>query len=136
MTTCDRMRTFKGEYIALSRRRLSRLSALPALCAAAIALTALTGCQGRKVVARVNNTPIMEDEYLQRIQYIRQLPQNSTMDAGGYMLVSLIQDTLTDELAKEKKWVPAEESVNQLAETFRRTRPDFEQQIAAKTLTE
>ena len=120
----------------MSRRRLRRIPALPALCAAAIALTALTGCQGRKVVARVNSATITEEDFLNRVQYVRQIPQNVSLDAGGLTLVNMIEDTLTDQLATDKKWTPTEEAVKQVAEIVRRTTPDIEQQLTSKQLTE
>jgi len=119
----------------LSRRYPRLILALPALCATALALT---GCQGRKIVARVNAATITEEEYLNRTQYVHanQFPQTANMDAGGVTLMSMIQDSLTDQLAAEQNYKPSEQAIKQLTEIVRRSTPQIEEQIVTNQMTE
>ncbi|HLK54972.1 MAG TPA: peptidylprolyl isomerase [Chthonomonadaceae bacterium] len=93
-------------------------------------------CEGVKAVAHVKDTVISEEEYLDRVQRVRQIPPNSGLDAGGFTLLNMIQDCLTDQLAVEKKATPSEAAVKQLAGIIRRMTPDVEQRLLTQQLTE
>ena len=122
-------------------KTLRWLTILPAaICLAlgqsASAQPAAPGAPAGKAVAIVKGVTLSEEEYLNRVQYVRQIPQQFSLDAGGVTLVNMIDDILTEQLCKEKNVVPTEDSVKQLAEIFRRTTPSIEQQFVSKQLSD
>lgn len=72
---------------------------------AGCALLWTAGCQGRKIVARVHNEPVYEDEFFERAIQVPLTTQKSLdTDAGGLALVSLMREKLTDQAVAEKKY--------------------------------
>lgn len=103
-----------------------------------IALVALPGCQGHKVVARVQGEAINEEDYNLRLRHVSQIdfgrlqPPNSPpvkLDAGGVALVIMIQDRLLEKLATEKKVLPSDAEI---ASTLQYIRDKNIQNIQAK----
>jgi len=106
----------------LNRRLRTRLRLSPALCAGLLALLLLPGCQGHKVIARVNGDPVLEEEYNDRLQHVSaaDLSQSTPgLDAGGNVLVTMIQEKLLDQLAAKNHVVPSDEWLRTL-ESFRK----------------
>lgn len=106
----------------MNRRMRTRLRFFPVLCAGCLTLILLSGCQGHKVIARVNGDPILEEEYSDRLQRVNatDLSQNTPgLDAGGNVLVTMIQEKLLDQLAAKDHVVPTDEWLRTL-ESFRK----------------
>ena len=112
---------------------------------AAVAFTAivtpLAGCQNRKIIARINDTPLYDEEYQEAVSRVKvtdfqQLTaQQIATDAGGVGLISAIKDKLLDKLAEEKKAVPSKEEVDRYQQYLTRTNPAVMSSIAAGQLT-
>ncbi len=115
----------------MSRRASRRLLACGV---AALSLSWLAGCQGHRVVARVNSSPINEEEYMERVQRTTQMLPNT--DAGGTALVSIIREKLTTQLAAQKNAIPSEDAVRKLANYSRRSIPQLYDEINAGQLDE
>lgn len=89
-----------------SRAKWRRLS----LCVP-LTLLVLTGCQGDKIVARVNNEPITEKELFTRALALRPNDVPPELEIGAAALVSIIRERLTRQLAREKDVMPDEKAV-------------------------
>jgi parvulin-like peptidyl-prolyl isomerase len=114
----------KGDYIVLNWTYLSRVTAL---CAAGCTLLSLVGCQGHKIVARVNSIAINEDEFESRALRVTQIPQGMNTDAGGLTLVNMIKDSLTDQLAADPKYhgVPGKDEVSRFLDALKKLTPQL-----------
>lgn len=115
----------------------SRRTGTPFLLGAAIfALPLLIGCQGPKVVAKVNDKNILADDYCDRVEQVRGQSfsqQSPSMDAGALTLAAMIQTDLIDSLAAEQHAVPSDEKVRSYAALVKRIEPD---QIANSHITD
>jgi hypothetical protein len=100
-----------------AHRRVAR--SLTTLCAALL-LPALSGCQGHKIVARINGEAITDEQYTNRLERITpteldamaQSAAGINIDAGGAALVNVIRDHAIDILAKQKNVTPSQESLD------------------------
>ncbi len=123
-------------YVSIHvRKRL-----LAAIGFAAI-LTPLAGCQNHKIVARINDTPINDEEYQDYVSRVKvtdfqQLTaQQIQTDAGGAGLISAVKDKLLEKLATEKKAMPSTDEVKRYQQYLTRTNPAVMSSIAAGQLT-
>ena len=104
-------------------------------------LTPLAGCQNHKIVARINDTPINDEEYQEYVSRVKttdfqQLTaQQIQTDAGGAGLISAIKDKLLEKLATEKKAMPSSDDVKRYQQYLTRTNPAVMSAIAAGQLT-
>lgn len=97
----------------------------------------LSGCQGHKIVAKINGSPIDEAEYT---AYVSRVKANDfqaftqlgvTTDAGGVGLVTIIKERLLDKLAAEKGVRPTDEQVNRYADYLKRTNASVAQALSS-----
>lgn len=104
-------------------------------------LTPLAGCQNRKIVARINDTPINDEEYQEYVSRVKttdfqQLAaQQIQTDAGGIGLISSVKDKLLEKLAAEKKALPSADEVARYQQYLTRTNPAVMSAMAAGQLT-
>lgn len=116
------------------RRTLVALSAV-----AGFAL--LSGCQGHKIVAKINGTPIEDSDYqayVSRVQardFTSLSQQGVQTDAGGVGLVTLIKERLLDRLAADKNIHITDEAVARYVEYMKRTTPDVLTALGTGTFT-
>lgn len=104
--------------------------------AVALGLFVVAGCQGHKVVARVNNQPINQDEYVERVERVTQIPQSPGIDAGGWALVQMITELLTDQLAQQMHAVPSDDAVQRYADYNREKNPEIQTAIRSGALSD
>lgn len=100
---------------------------------AALSLVLLTGCQNQKVLARVKNQPITEEQIANRAmrltsQDLTDLPQ---LDAGGAALLSTIREMLSDMYCAEKGYQPSNEEVDKMVTYIQRRNPGLDAAIKA-----
>ncbi len=119
----SRLRFYEGDSTRLNYTHAFRKSARPALGVLAVAMLALPGCQGRKVVARVNSETINEDDFTSRALRVDNIPAQSGLDAGGLTLVNMIKDSLQQQLAKSKGVVVTDDQVNKYITALERINP-------------
>ncbi len=110
-----------------------------------IALFALTGCQGHKVVARVQGEAINEEDFNLRVRHISQVdfarlqPPGSApakLDAGGVAIVTMIQDKLLEKLATDKKVLPSDAEITSTLQYIRdKNIQNIQQKLKAGTIT-
>ncbi len=90
-------------------------------------------------MARVNKNSIVEDDYVNRALRVHPNPvnTNTSMEIGGMVLVDMIREELTHQLAVQKahEEVP-DEDVRTLAEYQKRVSPDILNQINNGQITE
>ena len=100
---------------------------------AALGLFCLTGCQNQKVVARVRNQPITEEQVAARAMRLtaQDMQQVSSLDAGGAALLSTIRETLSDMYCTEKGYQPSQEEVNKMVTYIQRRNPSLDAAIKA-----
>lgn len=112
-------------------------STRPVLCALAIALFTLPGCQGRKVVARVNSETINEDDFTARALRVTTLNPQTGLDAGGLTLVNMVKENLVLQLAKNKGITLTDDQVNQYVAIMEKLNPQIMEGIhSGKLLAE
>lgn len=99
----------------------------------AVALIGLSGCQGQKIVARVKNQTITQDELYERMLTTvpGSIPQQAGMDVGGATLINMIREAMMLQLAEEKKVKPTEESVSKFYAFVKRANPSLDDEIRA-----
>ncbi len=100
-----------------------RRSARPALGVLAVVLLTLPGCQGRKVVARVNSETINEDDFTSRALRVNNITPQAGLDAGGLTLVNMMKDSLLQQLAKSKGITITDDQVNRYITALQRINP-------------
>ncbi len=113
-----------------------RQSARPALCALTLALLALPGCQGRKVVARVNSETINEDDFTNRALHITSLNPQAGLDAGGMTLVNMVKESLLQQLAKSKGIIVTDDQVNKYVSGIEKLQPQILDGIRTGKITQ
>jgi len=113
-----------------------RRTAQPALCALTIALIALPGCQGRKVVARVNSETINEDDFTNRALRVTNLNPQSGLDAGGMTLVNMIKENLLQQLAKNKGVTVSDDQVNKYVSGIEKLQPQILEGVRTGKITQ
>lgn len=115
----------KGEIPALnsSKSRTAYRSIAPALALSAAIL--LTGCEGQKIVARVNAQPILEEEFHDRVTRVtpNEFPQGTSFDAGGVTMMGMIVEKIKTQYAAEKNLLPSKEEVNKAVEYIKHSNP-------------
>jgi hypothetical protein len=117
-----------------------RVRALGAL-GAATGLATLSGCQNHKIVARVNGTPINDDEYQTFVSHVRApdftalTAQGVQTDAGGAGMASVVKEKLLEKLATEKNALPNDDAVTQYQDYVMHTNPAFPTAIAMGQVT-
>ena len=110
-------------------------SARPALCALTLAVMTLPGCQGRKVVARVNSETINEDDFTTRALHVTSLNPQAGMDAGGMTLVNMIKENLVLQLAKSKGVAVSDDQVTKYIGAMEKLHPEIAEGIRAGKLS-
>ncbi len=117
---------------------INRNFGIPTLCGAVLSLTLLSGCQGHKIIARVKNATITEEEYIKRVQRVsaQMFPQNAQIDAGGITVVSMVKELLTSEMTAEKKYTPSDQSVAQFEAFYKRSHPEIAEALQSGVLQE
>jgi len=113
-----------------------RRTAQPALCALTIALIALPGCQGRKVVARVNSETINEDDFTNRALRVTNLNPQAGLDAGGMTLVNMIKENLLQQLAKNKGITVSDDQVNKYVSGIEKLQPQILEGVRTGKITQ
>ncbi len=112
-----------------------RRSARPALCALTLAIMTLPGCQGRKVVARVNSETINEDDFTSRALHVTNINPQSGMDAGGMTLVNMVKESLVLQLAKSKGITITDDQVGQYAAIMEKLNPQLAEGVRTGKIT-
>ena len=112
---------------------------------AAVGLTAvlapLAGCQNRKIVARINDAPVNDEEYQDAVSRVKATDfqqfaaQQIQTDAGGVGLITSVKDKLLEKLAIEKKALPTNDEVKRYQDYLTRTNPAVSSSLAAGQLT-
>lgn len=102
-------------------RRHSRPLFCLILCAGAL----LMGCEGQKIVARVNTEPILEEEFHERTTHVTagEFPPGTSFDAGGIALLGMITEKIKTQYAAEKGWLPSREEVSRTVAYLKRSNP-------------
>ena len=103
-------------------------------CLTTFVLIPLVGCQGHKVIARVNGVAINEEEFADRTQRVSVLAANT--DAGGTALVGMIREKLTTQLAAEKHASPTPEAVSTYANYLRESITRVDDEMKAGRVTD
>ncbi|MCW3098170.1 MAG: PPIC-type domain [Chthonomonadaceae bacterium] len=111
-------------------------SARPALCALTIALIALPGCQGRKVVARVNSETINEDDFTNRALHVTSLNPQAGLDAGGVTLVNMIKENLLLQLAKSKGVTVTDDQMGKYVSGIEKLQPQILEGVRSGKITQ
>jgi len=102
---------------------IHRNPARPAtIICACLLLPVLFGCQGHKIMARINGESINDDQYQNRLERVSmqdfqpmmQSAAGIPIDAGSVALVNLIRERAVDLLAKQKNAVPSADTVESL----------------------
>jgi hypothetical protein len=86
----------------------------------------LTGCEGQKIVARVNTEPIREDEFYKRVERVSPNElQGGNFDAGAATLISMIVEKLNAQSAAQKNLRPSDEAVNRMVAYLKKSNPQL-----------
>jgi hypothetical protein len=126
----------EGETNTLNPHFRPQAKALRAFLSLACAFVVLAGCQsGHKVVARVNNQAINENEFFTRTVEEHTNPYPS-LEIGGAVLINLIREQLIHQLAARKNAVPSEEDVQALIAFQKRINPEIVNQINSGAVSE
>ena len=102
---------------------------------ALFALPLLFGCQGQKVVAKVNDKSILADDYNLQVQQVRgQTLARTSMDAGEITLIQMIEAALIDTLAADPTLhaIPSDDKVKSYVALLKRIHPELMQEIQNK----
>lgn len=105
---------------------------------AAAAAQILTGCHQQKIVAKINQHSITEDEFNARVQRVRAASlQNSNLDAGGITLLNMIKSSIIDQCASDPsvKAMPSDEAVKTYVSQVLRMYPDLANKIKTNELS-
>lgn len=99
----------------------------------ALSLVLLTGCQNQKVIARVKNQPITEEQIAARAmrltsQDLANVPQ---FDAGGAALLSTIREMLSEMYCAEKGYQPEPAEVDKMVAYIQKRNPGLDAAIKA-----
>ena len=97
------------------------------------------GCQPQTIVARVNDKPITEQDFISGVQKVKQSSfqgQDQKLDAGAITLENKIQGILVDQCAAEPgvKGVPSEETVKAYFNEVQRKYPNVTNDIKTHTV--
>ncbi|MDE2126348.1 MAG: peptidyl-prolyl cis-trans isomerase [Armatimonadetes bacterium] len=111
-------------------------SRIPAALLCASALAALTGCQGEKIIARVNNRAITYDEYVPQLMRVGTIPAGANLDAGGVALINVVKSELVDQLAAQRHAVPSAEDIAKYATYFTSRNPTLQDQLKTGQLSQ
>ena len=123
----------------MSYFRIRRAPAYLALAATAAVLPLLLGCQPQTIIARVNDKPVTEQEFITAVQKVRQTSfqnQDPKMDAGGLALENKIQGILVDECAAEPalKAVPSDDTLKAYFTQVQRKYPNITNEIKSHSV--
>jgi hypothetical protein len=133
----------KGEYDALTPTYRNLARPIAALCATLI-LPVLYGCQGHRIVARLNGEAVNDDQYLDRLERVvpqefEQLAQANTtnmpLDAGAIAMVTTLREKALEIVAKNKNAVPTSEAVDQIYHYDLLLDPSIDAALKMNTLT-
>ena len=113
-----------------------RRTARPALCALTIALLTLPGCQGRKVVARVNSETINEDDFTGRALRATNVNPQTGLDAGGMTLINMIKENLLQQLAKSKGVTISDDQVSKYITAIEKLNPQILEGVRSGKITQ
>ena len=118
--------------------RQRRIPASLALSALVLALPLLSGCQGRKIIARVNNQTITEDDFIPRVERLRTIPQGVNLDCGGLTLYNMIRTDLIDQLAADPAVhaAPSPEQVKTYGNLLKHMLPKLQNQMSNGLLSD
>jgi hypothetical protein len=114
------------------------------LCATLL-LPLLTGCQGHRIIARINGDAITDEQYLARVERVvpqefQQLAQGNiaqiNLDAGAVALVTTLREKAIDILAKNKNVVPSSDTIDQIYKYDMLADPNLPAAIKNNTITE
>jgi hypothetical protein len=95
----------------------------------------LPGCQGRKVVARVNGETINEDDFTNRALRVTNINPQAGMDAGGMTLVNMIKEDLVLQLAKSKGITISDDQVSKYVAVMEKLNPQLSEGVRAGKIT-
>jgi parvulin-like peptidyl-prolyl isomerase len=96
----------------------------------------LPGCQGRKVVARVNSETINEDDFTARALHVTNLNAQSGLDAGGLTLVNMVKENLLQQLAKSKGVNVTDDQVNKYIAAIEKLNPQILEGVRTGKITQ
>jgi hypothetical protein len=96
----------------------------------------LPGCQGRKVVARVNSETINEDDFTTRALRVTSINPQSGLDAGGMTLVNMVKESLLQQLAKSKGIAVSDDQVNKYTSGIEKLNPQLLEGIRTGKITQ
>lgn len=115
----------KGEKTALNSRTQRFSTRFSVLAFGLLTAVLLTGCEGQKIVARVNTVPITEEQFFKRTVRVtpNELPQNANLDAGSVTLINMVVEKITEQYAADKNMLPSKDEVNRTVEYLRKSRP-------------
>ncbi len=113
-----------------------RARLLARVLSAAAALVLLSGCEGHKIVARVRNVAINENDLEDRALRSHITQGVTGLDVGGFTLVLMIKGELTHQLAKQKHADVSNEDVQTFAAFLKRMNPTYINAMNAGNLSE
>ncbi len=113
-----------------------RARSLVAAFSAVAALVLLPGCQGHKIVARINTVAINENDLVDRALNTHVTQAIPGMDVGGYTLIMMIKEELTHQLADVKHAAVSQEDAESFAEFTKRMDPTFANAILSGNLSD
>lgn len=96
----------------------------------------LPGCQGRKVVARVNSETINEDDFTNRALRVTSLNPQAGLDAGGMTLVNMVKESLLQQLAKNKGITVTDDQVGQYVAGIEKLQPQILEGVRSGKITQ
>jgi hypothetical protein len=107
-------------------------------------LPALYGCQGHKIVARINGDTITDEQYSNRLERVvpqefqpmMQTAPGMSIDAGAVALVTAIRERSVDILAKQKNAMASNETVDALFKYQELANPNLANLIKNGTVQE
>lgn len=106
---------------------------LPLVVGGMLGILLLSGCQNQKVVARVKNQPITEEQLSARAMRLtaNDLQAYPSLDSGAAALVSIIREKLSDIYCAEKGWQPTTAEVDKWVAYLRHRNPALDAAIKA-----
>ncbi len=96
----------------------------------------LPGCQGRKVVARVNGETINEDDFTNRALHTTNLNPQSGLDAGGMTLANMVKESLLLQLAKSKGVTVTDDQVNKYIAAIEKLNPQIQEGVRSGKISQ
>ena len=96
----------------------------------------LPGCQGRKVVARVNSETINEDDFTTRALRVTTLNPQAGLDAGGLTLINMVKESLLLQLAKSKGVTVTDDQVSKYLSGIEKLNPQLLEGLRTNKITQ